>query len=63
MQFLVNYDFAKLDSFSLIILMLNITCSIICFLPLQTDDLGGCNNKAREWKIVLLIYKISLGNF
>lgn len=63
MQFLVRYNFAKLDSFSLIILMLNITCRVICLLPLQTDGLGGCNNKNREWKIVLLIYKISLGNF
>lgn len=63
MQFLVSYNFAKLDSFSLIILMLNITCRVICFLPLQTDGLGACNNKAREWKIVLLIYKISSGNF
>lgn len=62
MQFLVSYNFAKFDSFSLIILMLNITCRVI-FLPLQTDGLGGCDNKAREWKIVWLIYKISSSNF
>lgn len=37
--------------FSPNILMLNITCRVICFLPLQTDGLAGCNNKARVGKI------------